>query len=66
MKSRSLIESFNYAVSGIIYTLKTERNMRIHFVISIIVILLSLFFLIFQGGENFYCSFFYYIIGIYH
>lgn len=44
MKSRSLIESFNYAVSGIIYTLKTERNMRIHFAISIIVILLSLFF----------------------
>ena len=50
MKSRSLIESFNYAVSGIIYTLKTERNMRIHFVISIIVILLSLFF-DFSRGE---------------
>lgn len=44
MKSRSLIESFNYAVSGIIYTLKTERNMRIHFAVAIIVIFLSLFF----------------------
>ena len=44
MKSRSLIESFNYAVSGIIYTLKTERNMRVHFIIAIIVIILSLFF----------------------
>ena len=44
MKSRSLIESFNYAVSGIIYTLKTERNMKVHLVIAIIVILSSLFF----------------------
>ncbi|CCQ97378.1 Diacylglycerol kinase [[Clostridium] ultunense Esp] len=44
MKSRSLIESFNYAVSGIIYTLKTEKNMRIHFIIATIVIILSLFF----------------------
>ncbi|MCF6461073.1 diacylglycerol kinase [Clostridium sp. Cult3] len=50
MKSRSLIESFNYAVSGIIYTLKTERNMRIHFFISIVVIILSLFF-DFSRGE---------------
>jgi len=44
MRSRSLIESFNYAVSGIIYTLRTERNMRVHFIIAILVILLSLFF----------------------
>ncbi len=44
MKSRSLIESFNYAVSGIIYALKTEKNMRVHLVIAIIVILFSLFF----------------------
>ena len=44
MRSRSLIESFNYAVSGIIYTLKTERNMRIHLIIAILVVLLSLFF----------------------
>ncbi|NMA85911.1 MAG: phosphatase PAP2 family protein [Tissierellia bacterium] len=44
MKSRSLIESFNYAVNGIIYTLKTEKNMKIHFMAAIVVILLSLFF----------------------
>ena len=44
MKSKSLIESFNYAVNGIIYTLKSERNMRIHFVAAIAVIFLSLFF----------------------
>ena len=50
MKSRSLIESFNYAVTGIIYTLKTEKNMRIHFIIAIIVVLFSLFF-DFSRGE---------------
>jgi len=44
MKSKSLIESFNYAVRGIIYALKSERNMRIHFAVAIGVIFLSLFF----------------------
>ena len=62
MKSRSLMESFNYAVTGIIYTLKTERNMRIHFIISIVVIILSLF-LIFKRRNG---TTFYYIIGIYY
>lgn len=44
MKSRSLIDSFNYAVSGIIYALKTQRNIRIHFIIAFIVLITSLFF----------------------
>lgn len=44
MKSKNVIASFNYAVSGIIYALKRERNMKIHFTISAIVIFLSLFF----------------------
>lgn len=44
MKRRSIIESFNYAVSGIIIALKTEKNMRIHYLIALSVILLSLFF----------------------
>ena len=39
MKSRSLIESFNYAVSGIIYTLKTEKNMRVHFEVYFLILL---------------------------
>ena len=43
MKSRSIIESFNYAVDGIIYTLKTQRNMRIHFALAVFVLILSLF-----------------------
>lgn len=44
MKPRGFIESFNYAVTGIIHALKNERNMKIHIAISIFVILLSLFF----------------------
>lgn len=44
MRKRSIIESFNYAVSGIITALKTERHMRVHYFIAIAVILGSLFF----------------------
>ncbi|WP_250160171.1 diacylglycerol kinase [Caloranaerobacter azorensis] len=43
MKVRRLIDSFNYAVSGIIYTLKTQRNMKIHFISAFLVLFLSLF-----------------------
>ncbi|NLN14921.1 MAG: phosphatase PAP2 family protein [Tissierellia bacterium] len=41
---RSLIDSFNYAVSGIIQSIKTEKNMLIHYIIAIGVLGLSLFF----------------------
>ena len=41
---RSIIDSFNYAVSGIILSIKTERNMLIHYIIAIIVLFSSLFF----------------------
>lgn len=34
MKQRGLTESFNYAIEGLKHTLKTQRNMRIHFVIG--------------------------------
>lgn len=44
MEVRKLIDSFNYAVKGIMYALKTQRNMKIHFVAAILVIILSLFF----------------------
>lgn len=43
MKPRSFLESFNSAVEGIIYVLKTQRNMRIHFIIAIVVLVGSLF-----------------------
>ncbi|HEY8362638.1 MAG TPA: diacylglycerol kinase [Tissierellaceae bacterium] len=41
---KSLIDSFNYAVNGIISALKTERNMKIHYIIAIVVVIFSLFF----------------------
>ena len=44
MKVRRLIDSFNYAIQGIIHTLQTQRNMRIHFAIAIGVLVSSLFF----------------------
>ncbi len=31
MRSRSLLWSFNYAIQGIVYALRTQRNMRVHF-----------------------------------
>src|SRR5438093_1552549 len=38
----SLIESFNYALEGIIHVLRTHRNMRIHFAIAIVVLVAAL------------------------
>lgn len=44
MKLRKLIDSFNYAIQGIIHTLQTQKNMRFHFFIGIAVLISSLFF----------------------
>ncbi len=44
MKVRSLIDSLNYAIEGIIYSLKTQRNMKIHFLVAIAVLGTSMFF----------------------
>jgi diacylglycerol kinase (ATP) len=38
----SLLESFNYAFEGIIHVLRTQRNMRIHFVAAAIVLVAAL------------------------
>jgi len=40
---RSLLDSFNSAIDGFIYTLKTQKNMRIHFFIAASVFIISLF-----------------------
>jgi len=44
MKVRKLIDSLNYAIEGIIYALKTQRNMKIHFAVTVIILIFSLFF----------------------
>ncbi|HZQ02579.1 MAG TPA: diacylglycerol kinase [Gaiellaceae bacterium] len=41
-RSRTIFDSFNYAFEGIIHVLRTQRNMRIHFVVAIGVIVLAL------------------------
>lgn len=42
MKKRGLTDSFNYAIEGLKHALKTQRNMRIHFIIGAGVIALGL------------------------
>jgi diacylglycerol kinase (ATP) len=37
-----IIESFNHAFEGIIHVLRTQRNMRIHFVVAAVVLILGL------------------------
>jgi diacylglycerol kinase (ATP) len=47
MRSRrepSLLESFNFAFEGVIHVLRTQRNMRLHFVISAGVLIAALSF----------------------
>ncbi len=42
MKVRTLLDSFNYAFDGVVYTLKTQRNMRFHFATTAVVLTASL------------------------
>lgn len=43
-KIERLIDSFNYAINGIVASIKSERNMKIHYFIALFVLILSLFF----------------------
>jgi diacylglycerol kinase (ATP) len=40
-RAPSLLESFNYAFEGIIHVLRTHRNMRIHFVVAAVVLVVA-------------------------
>ncbi|MDR0879274.1 MAG: diacylglycerol kinase [Clostridioides sp.] len=42
-KRRGLINAFNDAIAGILYTFKSERNMKIHYLGSALVLVISLF-----------------------
>ncbi|MCD5414009.1 MAG: diacylglycerol kinase [Clostridiales bacterium] len=44
MRIRKMIDSFNCAVEGILYSIKTQKNMKIHFVIAAIILFVTLFF----------------------
>jgi diacylglycerol kinase (ATP) len=38
-RAPGILESFNYAFEGVIHVLRTQRNMRIHFVIAAAVLI---------------------------
>lgn len=42
LRARSVVESFKFALQGIIYTIKTQRNIKIHLIVGIIVFLTGL------------------------
>ncbi|WP_416175936.1 diacylglycerol kinase [Clostridium sp.] len=44
MKVKKLLDSFNYAIEGIIYSVRTQRNMRIHMVVALLVLTLCFFY----------------------
>ncbi len=44
MRSRSFLWSFNYAIEGIVYALRTQRNMRLHVTAALLVLGGSLLF----------------------
>ena len=44
MRSRSLLWSFNYAIEGIVYALRTQRNMRLHALATIVVLIAAMVF----------------------
>ena len=38
-RALSLLESFNFAIEGIVHVLRTHRNMRFHFAAAIVILL---------------------------
>ncbi|GAB6169647.1 diacylglycerol kinase [Clostridium carnis] len=44
MKLKKMVESFNYAITGIVDTVRTQRNMKIHLIVALCVLLACFFF----------------------
>ena len=44
MEMKKLLESFNHAINGIIDAVRTQRNMKIHIVAAIGVLIACFFF----------------------
>mgnify|MGYP001028694039 CR=1 FL=1 len=40
-RAQNLLESFNFAFEGIIHVLRTQRNLRIHFLAAVIVLVVA-------------------------
>lgn len=43
-KQKKIVDSFNYAIEGIIYAVRTQRNMRIHMIGTLIVLAACFFY----------------------
>jgi diacylglycerol kinase (ATP) len=41
-RAPTVLDSFNYAFEGIIHVLRTQRNLRIHFVVAVVVLIAAL------------------------
>jgi len=41
-KAPTLIDSFNYAFEGIIHVLRTQRNLRLHFLVAFVVVVVAI------------------------
>jgi diacylglycerol kinase (ATP) len=44
LKVRKLLDSFNNAIEGIIYAVRTQRNLKIHMVVTLIVLIACFFY----------------------
>jgi diacylglycerol kinase (ATP) len=42
MRQQSLVESFNAAIEGFVYVFKSQRNMRLHFLMGLFAVLLGI------------------------
>jgi diacylglycerol kinase (ATP) len=49
MGVRKFLDSFNYAVAGVVHTLRTQRNMRIHFTAAVLALGLGLYLHVSSG-----------------
>lgn len=48
-KPKKVVDSFNYAIEGIIYAVRTQRNMRIHMLVSLLILTACFFYNISKG-----------------
>lgn len=49
MKVKKLLDSFNYAIEGIIYSVRTQRNMKIHMTVALLVLIMCFFYDLSRG-----------------
>jgi diacylglycerol kinase (ATP) len=43
MQRKRFVDSFNAAIEGFVYAVRTERNMRVHFLVAVLLVLLAIY-----------------------